>query len=346
MDVSQGRVVPQRVRDTLDTLAEGVVILNKEGEIVMANHSFALATGCATTELEGHKVSDLAWSKPVNMKKAAAPFPWEVVLSGKESQTGVILNLKDDDHASVLAVNSMPILGDDGSLRGALASFDNLTTIEKKNADLRQLLHKLRRSKVKIQRQNEHLHKLATKDPLTGCWNRRYFFEAFVAHWAAWERHGKHLCCVMIDIDHFKAVNDNMAQHRRQGCNRSPLCSITAPPNRSDLSIRGEEFCVLLPNRNSRSNADRRTSAQAIESLRPVNLPVTASPALPASTRCREHQALMEQADNALYTAKRTGRNKVVNWRDAVVQKSDHNEERWSSKSAPTSSRAGIHTRP
>lgn len=345
METTRERVVPQRVRDTLDTLAEGVVILNKKGEIVMANHAFAATTGASTAELEGHKVSELGWNRPFNVKKTAAPLPWELSLYGSETQTGVILNLEDQEHTNVLKVNSTPILGDDGSLRGAIASFDNLTAIEKKNADLRQILQKLRRSRLKIQKQNANLKNLATKDPLTGCWNRRYFFESFATHWAAWERYGRHLCVVLIDIDHFKLVNDNHGHSAGDQVLQKVAGLLHQQLRQTDVICRygGEEFCILLPQQLAGGIQTAERLREEVERLRPCNLPVTASFGVTCVTQeTASMQAMVDQADDALYAAKRTGRNKVVVWDETVASKSASGPKKSETQAAPSDYRTEV----
>jgi len=117
--------------------------------------------------------------------------------------------MKDEaDTARTFRVNCTPILGGDGSRRGALATFDDVTTIEEKSARLRQMLDMLQQSRDEINRQNQELQQLATTDPLTLCMNRRSFFAAFETHWSSSKRYNHPLACIMVDVDHFKRIND------------------------------------------------------------------------------------------------------------------------------------------
>jgi diguanylate cyclase (GGDEF)-like protein/PAS domain S-box-containing protein len=325
LESSQARVVPRRVRATLDTLAEGVVVLDKQGQIVMANEAFAKATGSSTSELEGQKVSDFPWSSPVAMQGPAAALPWEHSLTAKESRTGIILKLIHDGNPKVLAVNSTPVLGEGGVVRGVLASFDNLTPIEEKNTDLQVLLNKLEKSKVKIQKQNANLKNLACKDPLTGCWNRRFFIDAIGSHWAAYEREGRQFSFVMVDIDHFKSINDNKGHSAGDTVLKEVSRLLQEQIRKADLVCRygGEEFCILLPGQDlagGMGTAERLR--QQIEALRPLNLPVTASFGVSSAGKgAKSMQDLLDQADKALYVAKRSGRNKAQSWDEDVAGK-------------------------
>src|SRR5262249_32886239 len=136
-------------------------------------------------------------------------YPWQNALEGN-SATGVVLGLQTGSlRPRTLSINSSPILGPEGSCRGALASFDNLTVIEKKNAHLRKLMDGLRQSRAEVRRQNEQLRTWALRDPLTGCYNRRAFFEQFDNRWQAALHYGYPISCIMVDLDHFKSINDH-----------------------------------------------------------------------------------------------------------------------------------------
>src|SRR5262249_62274108 len=111
-----------------------------------------------------------------------------------------------NDGQRTFAVNSTPIVGADGTRRGALATFDDVTSIEKKNQKLEEMLKVLNDSRDEIHRQNEELTLLATRDPLTSCLNRRSFFNQLNTVWKAANTHERPLACAMVDIDHFKAV--------------------------------------------------------------------------------------------------------------------------------------------
>src|SRR5262249_39600315 len=122
---------------------------------------------------------------------------------------GAVLHLWTDvSRPRLLAANSAPVRGADGACRGALVTFDDLTPIEEKNAQMRRLLHKLKRSRARVRRHNRELRTQATRDPLTGCLNRRAFFVEFETLWSTAVRYGHPLSCLMVDVDHFKAIND------------------------------------------------------------------------------------------------------------------------------------------
>jgi PAS domain S-box-containing protein len=167
--------IPERVRATLDTLVEGVLLLDQEQRIAMADQAFARTVGKSAAELEGCRAVDFGWGKP-RSESGVTEYPWMQAMREGTRQTGTILELKtaDSGHCT-MSVNATPIVADDGSSRGALATFDDLSLIERKNVQLKKLLDRLKQSRGEIRRQNEQLRDLATLDPLTSCLNRRPF---------------------------------------------------------------------------------------------------------------------------------------------------------------------------
>jgi diguanylate cyclase (GGDEF)-like protein/PAS domain S-box-containing protein len=317
LDLGQAAVAPKRVRAALDTLAEGVLILDKDQTIALANEAFAQLVGQPPAQLQGRKASELAWIPPP--AGSAATYPWERAGRDGATQMGTVLSLQTPAaHRRTLSVNATPILGDDGTHRGVLATFDDLTTIEKRNAHLRKLLYRLKESRAEIRRQNQELRALATTDPLTACLNRRSFFASFESYWSGAGRYGFPLSCIMVDIDHFKAINDRHGHSAGDQVLRQVAQTLRTMVRKTDLVCRygGEEFCVLLP------HLDLEEAAQAAERFRQriaarssANLAVTASLGVSAlALGAREPHELLDQADKALYVAKRNGRNRVVRW--------------------------------
>ncbi|HKB02597.1 MAG TPA: response regulator [Gemmataceae bacterium] len=179
VDVAQAKVVPDRVRTTLNTLVEGVLVLDKQQRIVLANNEFGRAVGVPAEKLQGRKVSDLPW---LVGKTEPLPddYPWAKAVRDAAPQTGTILTLKRAGRRRTVSVNSSPIVADDGSCRGALATFDDLTPVQSRNAKLRRLLRRLRRSREKIQKQKVELQK--AKDAAEAASRAKGEFLANVSH--------------------------------------------------------------------------------------------------------------------------------------------------------------------
>ena len=309
-------VIPDRVKTMLNTLAEGVLVLDKSARVVLANDAFASTVGRSTSELQGVQVSSLQWTDPVT-DKPIVDFPWSVALQKGMTQTGIRLGLRDEaDTPRTFRVNCTPILGGDGSTRGALTTFDDVTTIEEKSARLRQMLEMLQQSRDEINRQNQELQALATTDPLTGCMNRRSFFAAFETHWNSAKRYKHALSVIMVDVDHFKKINDNHGHAVGDQVLRHVADLLKHLARDTDVVCRygGEEFCILLPqiDINGAALAAERFR-KGIESKPCAGINITASVGCSSiELDARDPHALLDQADKSLYAAKRSGRNRCV----------------------------------
>src|SRR5262249_13020414 len=153
-DLGKARVVPQRVRDTLNTVMEGVLVLDRDQRIALANDSFGRMLGQDPSALRGVKASELAWAWPRARGRGRALFPRSRSIEDGTPQRGTVLDLQTTTEGRrIVSVNSTSILGDDGTCRGALATFDDLTPVEAMNGRLKHLLRRLKKSHRKIRRQ-------------------------------------------------------------------------------------------------------------------------------------------------------------------------------------------------
>ena len=313
-------VIPDRVRTTLDTLAEGVLVLDTQQRIVLANKAFARYTGRTSEELQGAKAPDIEWSNPA-CETPPSDYPWLKAIREGLPQMGVMIGMRSKTNGlRKLMVNTTPILGGDGRQRGALATFDDVTSIEQKNIQLEEMLGVLKQSRDEIRRQNDELQLLATRDPLTSCLNRRAFRTQFETLWTTATAHGTALSCVMADIDKFKSINDNHGHGVGDQVLQQIASILRTGVREDDLVCRygGEEFCILLP------LTDLEEAAALAERLRQqimtqpcAGLLVTASLGVTSlSLGAEEARDLLEQADKALYASKQFGRNRVTRWSD------------------------------
>ena len=192
-DLDPPRVIPERVRTALDALGEGLLVLDQDERIVHINKAFSETMGYAMEDLRGKPITDLPWEN-------STEGPWKTAPKG-EATAGIVMKLRTaDSETRTFKVNASPILGQQGEYRGALTSFDDITDMERSRMDLERMLDDLSKSRDEIRRQNKELEVLATRDPLTGCLNRRSFFTEFEMHWSMAERYGQALSVMMVDI--------------------------------------------------------------------------------------------------------------------------------------------------
>ena len=131
------KTVPGHVRSALDTLAEGLLVLDSRERIVLANHAFASIVGKSPEKLLGCAASQLPWiTDPESGSETT--LPWTTALREKLPQTGDILRLKaGKGEVRTFMVNCSPVLGHKGDYRGVLAGFDDITRLEEKEVELK-----------------------------------------------------------------------------------------------------------------------------------------------------------------------------------------------------------------
>ncbi|QJB55815.1 diguanylate cyclase [Pseudodesulfovibrio sp. zrk46] len=163
----------------------------------------------------------------------------------------------------------------------------------------------------------EIIRDLSYKDPLTRLCNRRYFFENAEEFLEQARENGQVVCAAMIDIDHFKQVNDTYGHDAGDVVLKSVATIIADhfPENAIVSRFGGEEFCVLSIHDSARGVAElfddmRDAVEQAETEVDGLDLKVTLSVGL--CTDRVDLGSMLKLADGRLYMAKESGRNKVV----------------------------------
>lgn len=337
-ELDPSTVIPSRVSAALNILSEGLVILDNNERIVFVNTTFEQKLGQPSQALIGIYLSDLEWieTEPEQYDDSYR-LPWQLVLEGAEApHSNLKLCTKLKEYLS-FAVNIAPIQAPNGDVRGVVVTFDDLTELENKNIVLERALGQIKQSQQEITRQNKKLQVLATRDPLTGLLNRRSLFEGFATLLSEMEEEGDTLSCIMLDIDHFKSINDRFG-HATGDVVIKSLAKILNETARSDDLVGrygGEEFCIVLP------GVDEKLAADIAERIRLVinsvksaessdMIPFSASFGVSTVSRgtCTP-EFIIDLADKALYHAKESGRNQVARWSrvDSVDKTNNHNIE-------------------
>ena len=199
-------------------------------------------------------------------------------------------------------------------------SFANLQSA---HATLERAQNELLTSQEQLREMNSLLTEMSTRDGLTGLYNRRHFDAILATEWSRAALTGNLISPLMIDVDFFKSLNDTYGHPRGDECLRHIAMALNAPPRRGyDLiaPYGGEEFVVLLP------GASADVAAKIGETIRKsVHGPGVLSEvhgngriaSVSIGVCCLRPQMmetserLMLDADNALYSAKRCGKNRV-----------------------------------
>lgn len=190
-------------------------------------------------------------------------------------------------------------------------------------AELKILGNTLNRAVEQVQLRDHELEKLTLRDPLTGLANRRCFDSALDHAWKLAARNGTSVALIMVDVDHFKMFNDTYGHLAGDECLRNIAVAISKRARSAeDIVSRygGEEIAILIPDIDlfaAAAMADR-----VVIEVRNLELPHRAAPsqwvtvsaglAIMAPIGGASPHALIEAADQALYEAKRSGRNRAV----------------------------------
>lgn len=193
------------------------------------------------------------------------------------------------------------------------------TSLEQKVFERTQALHS---ALNRLSDANQKLEALSTVDGLTNVKNRRFFDEKILREWKRSHREQSPLSVLMVDIDHFKKVNDQFGHQTGDECLKAVADTIQKAIKRSSDAVArygGEEFAVILPGADSSDAAhvaERIRSAVESTSIlisdHPFSLTVSVGVATRVPRSVEETETLLAEADSALYQAKDTGRNRVV----------------------------------
>jgi len=130
------RAVPERVRQALDTLAEGVLVINMKGDIMLANQAFASVVGQDAEKLTARNVSTFAWLKQDQTPLAKSDCPWAIVLRERTAQRNARVSLEDQSGKLRSFLVNCSLAGEEKDPGGLLISLDDVTELQEKEIEL------------------------------------------------------------------------------------------------------------------------------------------------------------------------------------------------------------------
>jgi PAS domain S-box-containing protein len=137
-ELDPSRAVPQRVRTAYDTLTEGLMVVDGDGRIVLANRSTSEMLGVAEGALVGHSPSEFDWERSGGGAIERAALPWEIALATRTMQRDVHLEVRARNGTRyALRANCSPILDARQRLQAVVLSFQDVTELERRGQALR-----------------------------------------------------------------------------------------------------------------------------------------------------------------------------------------------------------------
>ncbi len=134
------KVIPGRVRTAFDTLADGLLVLDPRGQIVLANKAFAEKVGRSADDLTGQAATLLPWTNSAQARIHPDDTPWSACLADGAPRHNFMLYLAlgaQGEQRRSFMVNCSPVPGAGGKPAGVLVSFDDVTELEEKELELR-----------------------------------------------------------------------------------------------------------------------------------------------------------------------------------------------------------------
>ncbi|MFL0811575.1 MAG: diguanylate cyclase [Agarilytica sp.] len=170
-----------------------------------------------------------------------------------------------------------------------------------------------------LEKANAELNMLATTDPLTGIYNRRHFFTLVNSEIAKMSRHDRHVSIMMIDVDHFKSINDKYGHGAGDLALQELTVRFQDATRTYDILGRmgGEEFAICSPyadlaGASIMAERIRESCEQLKLQYDDIDFNVTVSIGITELAQDEGFDSGLKRADRYLYEAKKNGRNQVV----------------------------------
>ncbi len=293
-------------------MSDGVLVLDLQGRIVDVNPAMRNFLGEEPTSLIGRNVTEALgiWNDSAGH-----------LFTGLETRTELRLPHRPSRY---LDLRVTPLYDDDQRLSGRLITFRDITDRKEVEKDLRHAMDRMQTQLIEIGLLQSQLREQAIRDALTNLFNRRYLEDTLERELARAAREGYPLCIVMMDIDHFKVVNDTYGHEAGDLVLKTLADMVTKQSRQGDFVCRygGEEFVLVMPNitvevAKERVGSLHRSIAAHYIPFGRFNLNVTVSMGISSfPTQGGTKEDLLRAADRALYAAKNAGRNRVMVYRE------------------------------
>ena len=280
----------------LDTVPNPVFYQNIDGQFLGCNGAFERAFSVDRMDLSQEDPFKVFGADRADALLGTAA---KAIETGEPQTCEVTLGFADDTEHHLIFSTS-PFTRPDGNVGGTVGLISDITA-------QKQLENELRR--------------MATTDPLTGASNRRHFLECAWRELSRHRRQRKPVSLIMLDIDHFKGINDSFGHSVGDKVLKALVDACTALLREMDLIARigGEEFIIMLPDTGETGairvceKIRKMIDGIKVETLggQEIGFKVSMGVAESRSNGVTIEE-LMRQSDSALYSAKRNGRDRVA----------------------------------
>jgi diguanylate cyclase (GGDEF)-like protein len=298
---------PVTRRMVMDGIADGVVVADDEGRLIEVNKAAKALLGPGVREGMEARALPSTFAALLPPRAECRPWSGDVELGLGEELREFEATTEPVRFGAKLAVGSLLQLRDVTERRRLERE------IERRNEELSEKIRMIEALQAELSEQ-------AIRDPLTGLYNRRYMEPAIERDLSLSRRSGLPISFAMLDLDHFKLVNDRWGHQAGDKVLVALARLLLTKLRRSDIASRygGEEFLVSLP------GTSERAAAELMDALRVefaslaiahsgYELKATFSAGIASrETGASDADELIEHADKALYRAKEGGRDRIA----------------------------------
>jgi diguanylate cyclase (GGDEF)-like protein/PAS domain S-box-containing protein len=317
-DLKQKELRLLQLHKAVEQSPVSVVLTDIHGNIEYVNPYFSQLTGYNLHEVIGKNPRMI---QSGNTSPETYAEMWETIQSGKVWR-GELLNKKKDGEQYWEVEIIAPVTNADGAIVNYIAIKEDVTAKKESDTKLRDAYAMLEEQMKEIQGLQDELREQAIRDPLTKLHNRHYLKETLSRELSRAVRERYPISFLLLDIDHFKQVNDTYGHAAGDFVLRELADHLAEFTRTGDIVCRygGEEFLVVFPNTKEQDAffiADRlRESIQESKIYADRHMiSITISAGISEFPTHGQYEALvLETADRALYHAKLNGRNQVVLW--------------------------------
>lgn len=327
-DITQQKNLEHELRETQETLRHilellpvGVWIMDKEGRITHGNPAGRRIWGGARYVGPEDFGEYRGWW--MDTGKPIAPEEWAAARAIRKGESSIDEEIRIqcfDGSTKVILNSAIPLHDLARRITGAIIVNQDITVRKQQELELLRARETLEKANRELQAALEREQQSARTDELTGLHNRRHFFELAERECSVARRHGRPLSVVLIDIDHFKQINDTFGHQAGDEVLARLAGTVAAHRRSGDILARygGEEFVLMLPETEAQSAlrvAEQLRAAVAADGVDTpsgrANFTISAGVAqLGADAQTLEQ--LIRKADEALYAAKAQGRNRSI----------------------------------
>jgi diguanylate cyclase (GGDEF)-like protein/PAS domain S-box-containing protein len=309
----------QRFRTLVESAPLAMVTWDRQHRVTGWNRQARELFGWSEGEVLGRDF--LTFMIPEDASAAVGKIVEQAIERGIESHS-VNSNLTKDGRTIEVEWHNTIVPGIDGRPDSVLSLAQDVTERVRSQATLQDVNIKLKQRLDDIHELQAQLREQVMRDPLTGMYNRRYLDDALPGEISRAIREQTPLALMMMDIDHFKRVNDTHGHQTGDEVLRMLADILRNEARRSDVACRygGEEFVLLLPKMNIEST--RARAERWRQMFAEMDVPSEAG-----TFRCtlsvgiavfpdhgKSAEDLLRNGDRALYLAKALGRNRVVTY--------------------------------